>query len=83
MDSFQRALFVFVLIFGTVSILPFLASTIYKTLKTGVIERKPPRHPFTRTGTPKAFWATMGIMAIGPVIMVWGGVVMLYRLLHT
>ena len=83
MDNFQRAIYIFVLVVGTVSMVPFLMATLYKILKTGVIERRPPKPSFTRTGNPKAFWATIGFMAVGPAIMVWGMGVMLYRLWHS
>jgi hypothetical protein len=83
MDGFSRSTYVFVLVFGSVVVVPFLLSTIYRTLKKGIIDRKPPRQPFTRQGTPKAFWATVSFMAIGPVMIVWGMGVMLYRLLYS
>ena len=82
MESTQRAVYVFVLVFGAVVMLPFLLSTIYRTLKSGVIERRKPLRPFTREETPKAYWGTVAFMALGPAIAVWGMAVMLHRLLH-
>ncbi len=82
MDSLTHATYAFVLIFGSIVIMPFMISTLYSTLKKGVIERKPPHPPFTRQNTPKAFWATIIYVTIGLIGMVWGMGVMLYRLLH-
>jgi hypothetical protein len=83
MEPMQRAIYVFVLIFGTVGALPFLLSILYRTLKRGIIERRHPLRPFTRGETPRAYWGTVAFMALGPVLLGWGMGVMFYRLLHS
>jgi hypothetical protein len=71
MDSSTRVFNIFILA-GGVPCVHFMVTRLYAIFKAGVIKRRPPSQPFTKTTNPKVFWGFMIWSSLGTAVIIWG-----------